>query len=67
MKVGGLTSSAEVFAAADQTVRRISEQYFACNLTIAELRDLARSPSADPLREFSEACRSELRSLRDKA
>jgi hypothetical protein len=44
-------------------LRRITEQYFAKNLTVQDLRELARS-EADPLRAFGEACRAELKSIR---
>jgi hypothetical protein len=62
-----LTSSNDVCAAADRTVRRISEQYFARNMSLNELRELARSAEANPLAAFSEACRSELELLRKGA
>ena len=38
-------TSEVVLAAADHTVRRITEQYFARIMTIAEFRELARSPA----------------------
>jgi hypothetical protein len=59
-----LTSSGAVLAAADATVRRITEQYFQRNMSLEEMRELARSSRGDPLRGFSEACRGELRALR---
>jgi hypothetical protein len=62
-----LTSSGPVLAAADATVRRITEQYFRRNISLDELRELARSSSADPLKVFSEACREELGALRNGA
>jgi hypothetical protein len=59
-----LTSSPEVLAAADRTLRFIGDQYFEPNLTIAELRELARSTvKKGPLEEFSAACRAELAAL----
>jgi hypothetical protein len=59
-----LTSSPEVLAAADRTLKFIGDQYFEPNLTIAELRELARSTvKKGPLEEFSEACRVELAAL----
>jgi len=45
-------------------MRRITEPYFARNLSIEELRELARSASADPLKSFIEACRKELHPMR---
>jgi hypothetical protein len=62
-----LTSSEDVLAAADQTARRITEQYLARNMTLEKLRELARAASADPLKAFSAACRNELKSLRNRA
>jgi hypothetical protein len=62
-----LTSSEAVVAAAEATVRRISDQYFAPNLSIEELRALARSASADPFQAFSEACRQEIAALQKEA
>jgi len=59
-----LSASPAVLAEAEQLLRRISEQYFSRNLTVEELRELARSEAADPLRAFGEACRAELESMR---
>ena len=59
-----LSASDEVLAEADQLLRRITEQYFASNLTVEEMRHIARSKEADPLKAFGEACRVELRSFR---
>lgn len=61
-----ITSSPEVLAAAERTVMRISDQYFSENLTIEDLREMARSHPESPLKEFSEACRAELDALRAK-
>ena len=43
---------------------RITEQYFAKELTLDQTRQLAHSDATDPLKPFGEACRAELRSLR---
>jgi hypothetical protein len=59
-----LTASPAVLAEAEQVLRRITDQYFASNLTVEELHELARGQDADPLRAFGEACRTELGSLR---
>ena len=59
-----LCASDGVLAAADETVRHITEQYFARNLTIEELRELARTAGTDPLGPFSAASRHELNALR---
>jgi hypothetical protein len=59
-----LSASQPVLAEAEHLLRRITEQYFARNLTLEEMRDLAIAEGADPLRSFGEACRVELKSLR---
>jgi hypothetical protein len=59
-----LTASKPVLIEAEHLLARITEQYFAEPLTVEEVRRLARSESADPLREFGEACRAELARLR---
>jgi len=59
-----LCSSPAVLAEAERLLRRITDQYFAKNLAVEDLRQLARSEEADPLRAFSEACRAELKSIR---
>jgi hypothetical protein len=59
-----LCASHAVLTEAEQLVQRISEQYFSINLSVSELRELARSAESDALRTFGEACRTELKSLR---
>lgn len=59
-----LCGSREVLAEAEHLLRRVTDQYFARNLTVEELVGLARSEDADPLRAFGEACRAELKSIR---
>jgi len=59
-----LCASREVLAEAERVLTRITDQYFAKNLTVEELRELAHTEQADPLRDFGEACRAELKSLR---
>ncbi len=61
-----IASSPEVLAAAERTVMRISDQYFSENMTLEQLREMARSHPESPLKEFSEACRAELEELRRK-
>jgi hypothetical protein len=56
-----LTSSDAVINAADKILKRIIDQYFAKNITDDELRDIVEYKGSDPLREFSEACRKEMR------
>jgi hypothetical protein len=61
-----LCASPAVLEQAERLVRRITEQYLSRNLTIDELRELARSDDADLLREFAETCRAELASLQTR-
>jgi len=58
-----LCASPAVLEQAERLVRRITEQYLSRNLTLDELRELARSKDADLLREFAETCRAELASM----
>jgi hypothetical protein len=62
-----LCASQPVLIEAEYVLRRITEQYFLRNLTIEELTRLARSEDADPLKEFGEACRAEIKSMRTRA
>lgn len=60
-----LSASEPVLAEAEQTLTRISEQYFGPNLSLEDLRALIRSGrGSDPIRPFGEACRAELKTLR---
>ena len=59
-----LCASRKVLAEAERLLGRLTDQYFAKNLTVEELRKLAHSEKADPLSDFGEACRAELKSLR---
>ena len=59
-----LRASQPVLVEAEHVLQRITEQYFARNLTIEEMRKLARSADADPMKAFGEACRAELKSIR---
>lgn len=59
-----LCGSPAVLAQAENLLRRITEQYLSRNLTVEELRALARSEDADLLREFAVTCREELAGLR---
>ena len=58
-----LTASPPVLHMAESLLARITDQYFAGNLTVDELRVLARSDKADPLKPFGDACRAELASM----
>jgi hypothetical protein len=62
-----LTASQPVVAEAERLLARITDQYFSRNLSVEEMRQLARSKDADPLRAFGEACRMELKSIRARA
>jgi hypothetical protein len=54
--------SPETVASADQVMRVTIDTYFAPNKTVRELRDLIQTGAAiDPLKDFSEAARQELR------
>jgi hypothetical protein len=59
-----LCASPAVLHEAERLIVRITDQYFASNLTVEELRRLARSTEADPMQPFGEACRRELHSMR---
>jgi hypothetical protein len=58
-----LVVSERVLAEAEQMLGRITEQYFAPNLTLEELKALALR-RADPLKSFGVACRAEIKSIR---
>jgi hypothetical protein len=58
-----LRCSEEVLSAADGSANRIIEQFFRPNLSPEELRHTMLTRPDDPLKEFSEACRRELRML----
>ncbi len=62
-----LTASQPVVAEAERLLARITDQYFSRNLTVDEMRQLAHSKDADPLKTFGEACRMELKSIRARA
>jgi hypothetical protein len=60
-----LSSSDEVIRIAQQVIREVIEAYAIPDQSFDELRERAGSePGIDPLRDFSEACRVELRALR---
>ena len=58
-----LLSSPEVVEAADTVVRIIVDTYLAPNITLHEMRENWIDKHIDPLRDFSEACRKELRAF----
>jgi hypothetical protein len=59
-----LCASPAVLSEAERLMVRITDQYFSDNLTVDEMRRIARTTEADPLRSFGEACRAELGSMR---
>lgn len=59
-----MCASHEVLAAADRLLGRITDQYVSSNLSAQELFQLARSAQTDPLKEFGDACRAELKWIR---
>jgi len=59
-----MCASHEVLAAAERLLGRITDQYVSSNLSAQELFQLARSAETGPLKEFGEACRSELKWIR---
>lgn len=59
-----LCASPAVLEEAERAVAVIMEQYSASNLSLEEMRALLRQGgNADPLRQFAETCRSELKAL----
>jgi hypothetical protein len=58
-----LSAAPAVLKEAEHLLLRITEQYFSRNLTVEEMRELARSEDADPLKDFGEACREDLASI----
>jgi hypothetical protein len=60
-----LSATQPVLAEAERLLTFVTDQYFASNLTLEQIRDLARSEDADPLKAFGETCRAELKSIRE--
>jgi hypothetical protein len=58
-----IVSDRDIAEQADKVVRMIVDTYALPNKTLPELRAMVESGSLDQLREFSEACREELREL----
>ena len=59
-----LCASDQVLAAAEFLLGRLTDQYYAPNLSVDQVRELAHSLDADPLRTFGEAARGELGLMR---
>jgi hypothetical protein len=58
-----LCASPAVLNEAERLMVRITDQYFSAELTVEEMRGMARSSGADPMRPFGEVCRAELGSM----
>ena len=58
-----LCATQPVLTEAERLALHITEQYFSNNLSVQDLRQLARSGDADALKAFGEACRAELKSM----
>jgi hypothetical protein len=58
-----LLSSPEVVDAADTLVRIIVDTYLSPNMTMTQMRENWIGRHVDPLRDFAEACRKELRTF----
>jgi hypothetical protein len=56
-----LLSSKNIVDHADKVSHAIIETYLAPNKTFRDVEQLKKSGALDPLKEFSEACREELR------
>jgi hypothetical protein len=59
-----LCASPAVLAEAENVLRRVTEQYFAKNLPVEQIRHLALSEDGDPLEALGQACRAELKATR---
>ena len=59
-----LCASPAVLAEAENVLKRVTEQYFAKNLPMEQIRQFAFSRHGDPLEAFGQACRTELESMR---
>ena len=61
-----LTSSDAVLHAAEDAIQEIVARYRAPNLPIEKLREISLAEIHDPIQAFSDACRNELRLLRQE-
>ncbi len=60
-----LTSSTEIIRVAERVVRQVIDAYADADKTFDDVREHMRSDNwGDPLRDFAETCRTELRALR---
>jgi hypothetical protein len=58
-----LCASPAVLGEAERLLGRIADQYFSRNLTVEEMRELARNHKSDPMLAFAAACRAEFESM----
>ena len=61
-----VSGSNKVLAEAENVLTLVTQQYFASNLTVDELRKLALAREADPLKPFGDACRLELKAMQKR-
>ena len=59
-----VVSSSSVVDKAEAVVHLIINTYFTPNKTFSDFRELINGPAANPLQDFSEACRTELHMLK---
>lgn len=57
------SASPAALAEAEHLFRRITDPYFSNKRTVGEMREIARSEGADPLKPFGAARRAELASI----
>jgi hypothetical protein len=59
-----VVSSSTVVEKAEAVADLIIDTYFIPNRSFSDIRELVKGPAANPLRDFSEACRTELHALK---
>lgn len=57
-------SSSRIIACAERITNTATDAYFMPNKTIHEVHDMVKNKAIDPLKEFSEAARDELQTIR---
>jgi len=57
-------SSSDIVTCAERVLLETTKAYFEPNRTVPELRELIKSATVDPLKDFAEAVRAEMRQLR---
>ena len=61
-----LSSSTDVLASAERVIQHIISTYSEPNLTPEEIQSRAAKREEDPLREFSDICRAELKAMQSQ-